>query len=93
MAHGHPERSFGRRIAGIGIAFKVSDGDASIRQADGSFRNRVRPAMALEILEQLGYISQAELEELVEFGPVRPVTNARKTVVGESRPAFTLKRK
>jgi L-asparaginase II len=77
---------------GIGIAIKISDGDSSMRQADGNFRNRVRPAVALEILKQLGYISQAELDGLAEFGPVRPVTNARKTVVGESRPVFTLKR-
>jgi L-asparaginase II len=93
MAIGILSGALGAESPGIGIAFKVSDGDASIRQADGSFRNRVRPAMALEILRQLGYISQAEMDELVEFGPVRPVTNARKTVVGESRPAFTLERK
>ena len=48
--------------------------------------------MALEILKQLGYVSEKELEALAEFGPVRPVTNARKIVVGESHPAFTLKR-
>ena len=92
MALGILGGALGAESPGIGIAFKVSDGDASLRQADGNFRNRVRPAMALEILKQLGYISQAELEELAEFGPVRPVTNARKIVVGESRPAFSLKR-
>ena len=77
---------------GIGIAFKVSDGDISVRDAAGGFHNRVRPAMALEILRQLGFLSEKELEALAEFGPVRPVTNARKIVVGESRPAFTLKK-
>ena len=82
----------GAELPGIGIVFKVSDGDASIRQADGSFRYRVRPAMALEILRQLGYISQAELDGMEEFGPVRPVVNVRKIVVGESHPAFTLQR-
>ncbi len=92
MAMGIPAGALGAESPGIGIAFKVSDGDASIRQSDGSFRNRVRPAMALEILNQMGYVSQAELDQLAEFGPVRPVTNYRKLVVGEARPAFTLSR-
>lgn len=92
MAMGIPAGVLGAESSGVGIAFKVSDGDASIRQSDGSFRYRVRPAMALEILKQMGYISQAELDQLAEFGPVRPVTNYRKLVVGEARPAFTLSR-
>ncbi len=92
MALGILAGALGAESPGIGIAFKVADGDISVRDSDGSFRNRVRPAMALEILKQLGYISEKELEALAEFGPVRPVTNARKIVVGESHPAFTLKR-
>jgi L-asparaginase II len=84
--------ALGAESPGIGIVFKVSDGDLSARDADGFFRNRVRPAMALEILKQLGYISEKELGALAEFGPVKPITNARKIVVGEARPAFTLKR-
>ncbi len=92
MALGIPAGALGAESPGIGIAFKVSDGDASIRQSDGSFRNRVRPAMALEILNQMGYVSQAELDQLAEYGPTRPVTNYRKLVVGEIRPAFTLSR-
>jgi L-asparaginase II len=84
--------ALGAESPGIGIVFKVSDGDLSVRNTDGSFRNRVRPAMALEILKQLGAISEKELEALAEFGPVKPVTNHRKIVVGEARPAFTLKR-
>jgi L-asparaginase II len=77
---------------GIGIAIKISDGDASIRRADGSTYHRVRPAVALEILRQLGAISEKELAALSEFGPVKPLTNWRKLAVGESRPAFTLER-
>jgi L-asparaginase II len=92
MALGILAGALGAESVGIGIAFKVADGDASIRQADGSFRNRVRPAMALEILRQLGYVSQAELDGLAEFGPVKPILNYRKIVVGEARPAFTLQR-
>ena len=92
MAMGIMAGANGVDSPGIGIAFKVSDGDASMRQADGSFANRVRPAMALEILNQMGYISPADLEALADFGPVRPVTNQRKLVVGASRPVFTLGR-
>ena len=91
LAMGIMPGALGAESPGIGIVFKVSDGDLSIRDADGFFRNRVRPAMALEILKQLGYISGKELNALAGFGPVRPVTNARKIVVGESHPAFTLK--
>jgi L-asparaginase II len=92
MALGILAGALGAESPGIGIVFKVADGDLSVRDSDGNFRNRVRPAMALEILKQLGAISEKELEALAEFGPVRPVTNARKIVVGESRPAFLLKR-
>jgi len=84
--------ALGAESPGIGIVFKVSDGDLSVRGADGFFRNRVRPPMALEILKQLEIISEKEMEALAEFGPVTPVTNARKIVVGEARPVFTLNR-
>ena len=77
---------------GVGVAIKIADGDLSIRRADGSTYNRARPAVALEVLRQLHVIKEKELTALVEFGPVKPVTNWRKLVVGESRPAFTLKR-
>jgi L-asparaginase II len=75
----------------VGIAFKISDGDLPIRKANGETYNRVRPAVALEILRQMGWISEKELESLaVEFGPVKPVTNWRKLEVGQARPAFSL---
>jgi L-asparaginase II len=92
MAMGIMAGALGAESPGIGIAFKVSDGDLSVRNPDGSFHNRVRPAVALEILKQLGYVSEKELEALAEFGPVRPITNHRKIVVGESHPAFSLER-
>ena len=92
MAMGIMAGALGAESPGIGIVFKVSDGDLSVRDADGSFHNRVRPAVGLEILKQLGYASEKELEKLAGFGPVKPVTNARKLVVGESRPVFSLKR-
>lgn len=78
---------------GIGIALKISDGDISIRKANGDSYNRARPAVALEILRQMGYINEKELEALgAEFGPVKPVINLRKIVVGEARPVFTMHR-
>jgi L-asparaginase II len=92
MALGIMAGVLGAESPGLGIVFKVSDGDLSVRDATGNFRNRVRPAMALEILKQLGILSEKELEALSEFGPVRPVTNVRKLVVGEARPVFTLER-
>lgn len=66
---------------GYGIAIKISDGDA---------RSRVRPAVTLEILRQLGAITNLELKELSEFGPRFPVENWRKIHVGDAYPVFTL---
>jgi L-asparaginase II len=85
--------ALGAESPGVGIAFKISDGDLAIRKANGETYNRVRPAVALEILRQMGYIGEKELETLeADFGPVKPVVNWRKLVVGETRPAFTLQR-
>jgi L-asparaginase II len=68
---------------GYGIAIKVSDGDQ---------KNRVRPAIALEILNQINLLSEKELESLAEFGPVLQLKNWRKLVVGESRPVCVMKK-
>ena len=76
---------------GVGIAFKVSDGDLGQRRPDLSAYTRVRPAVALEILKQLDALDDAQLEALSDFGPTKPVTNHRGIVVGEARPVFTLK--
>jgi L-asparaginase II len=93
MILGVPSGVLGADSPGIGIALKVSDGDLPIRKANGDSYNRVRPAVALEILKQLGYISEKELDALsADFGPILPVTNWRKLIVGHSRPAFTLQR-
>ena len=91
MAIGLTAGALGGDSPGIGIALKVSDGDAENRtRPDPS--SRVRPAVALEILRQMGYLTDKELEALAEFGPVKPVTNWRKLLVGEGRPAFALKK-
>ena len=68
---------------GIGIAIKVSDGDKA---------NRVRPAVALEILKQTNILSEKELDALADFGPLLEIRNWRKIVVGESRPAIALQK-
>ena len=92
LAMGIMAGALGADSSGIGIVLKIADGDLSIRKPNSELYNRVRPAVALELLRQLGAISEKELEALAEYGPVRPVTNWRKLVVGESRPVFTLQR-
>lgn len=64
---------------GIGIAIKIEDG----------FGRATEPA-AVEVLKQLGLLTDNELEKLQQHHhPV--VTNARKEKVGELVPTFTLK--
>lgn len=75
---------------GVGIAFKVSDGDPSRMALDLSHSTRVRPAVALEILSQLGALSSEGEQALAAFGPVKPVKNHRGVVTGQSRPVFKL---
>lgn len=68
---------------GIGIAIKISDGDST---------DRAREGVALEILKSLGALMEAQLEQLADYGPSKQLYNYRKLNVGESRPAFTLKK-
>ncbi len=83
----------GAESPGIGIAIKIADGDLSIRRGNGETYNRARPAVALEVLRQMGYISDKELEALrADFAPTKEITNWRKLVVGEVRPVFTMQR-
>ena len=65
---------------GIGIALKIADGDLT---------DRSRGLVGLEILRQLGYVSQEELKKMADFY-CKDVTNWRKINVGEIRPCFTL---
>ena len=82
--------ALGAGSRGMGVAFKVSDGDAGRMGEDLQTRNRVRPAVTLEILRQLGALNDLQMKQLAEFGPTLPITNHREIVVGESRPAFKL---
>jgi L-asparaginase II len=75
---------------GIGIALKVSDGDAARMSLDLVHSARVRPAVTLEILLQLGVLSSEQLQALAVFGPLKPVKNHRGIVTGQSRPVFEL---
>ena len=84
MAIGVVAGALGAESPGIGIAIKISDGDAN---------SRVRPAVSLEVLRQMGFIGEKELESLAaDFGPVKPLYNWRKLLVGESRSNFILQR-
>jgi L-asparaginase II len=77
----------------LGVTIKISDGDlGSHWHTKASYLGRTRPAVALEVLRQLGAISTAELEDLADFGPNFPIQNWRKIVVGEGRPCFTLEK-
>ena len=83
--------ALGAGSQGLGIAFKISDGDLKGHNRPlGDPRGRVRPPVTLEILHQLGAISEAELRRLADFGPAFPVDNWRKVIVGWGSPCFTL---
>jgi L-asparaginase II len=75
---------------GVGIALKVSDGDPSRTALDLTHSTRVRPAVALEILRQLGALSSQQAQALAAFGPLKPIKNHREIITGESRPVFKL---
>jgi L-asparaginase II len=75
---------------GIGIALKVSDGDASRASLDQGPVARVRPAVTLEILRQLGALSSEQRQALADFGPEKSIRNHRGLVTGRSRPVFEL---
>lgn len=77
---------------GIGIAFKVSDGDAARMSDTLELRTRVRPAVTVEILHQLGALSSEQEQALASFGPVTSIRNHRGIVTGQARPAFELDR-
>lgn len=75
---------------GIGIALKVTDGDAARTSMDLVHRNRVRPAVTLEVLRQLGALSTAQAQALASFGPVNTIRNHRGLITGQTRPVFEL---
>lgn len=74
--------TLGPNSPALGIAFKISDGD---------LKKRARPAVALEILRQLGVLTDNEIGTLAEFGPSFPIYNWRKLVIGQAYPSLELK--
>lgn len=66
---------------GIGIALKIGDGD---------IRGKIRAAVAVEVLKQIGVLREEDLISLQEFGPSFDVENWRKIKVGEGKPLFKL---
>ena len=65
----------------LGITYKVADGDVN---------GRSRPVIGVEILRQLGLVTQADIAGPLAHLAARPVTNWREIKVGEMRPAFHL---
>jgi L-asparaginase II len=78
----------GENSPGVGVAFKVSDGDASHRDMNLESSSRVRPSVGLEILRQLGALSSKQEQALDPFGPVKSIKNHRGMVTGRSYPVF-----
>jgi L-asparaginase II len=76
----------------LGIVVKISDGDLGGRSR---FPNdtgaHARPAVVLEILRQLGAISNAELTNLTDYSTTFQLQNWRGLIVGDGKPCFELK--
>jgi len=82
--------TLGKDSSGVGIAFKVADGDASHRDIDLEPSSRVRPALTVEILRQLGALSSEQELALGRFGPVTSIQNHRGIVTGKAYPLFEM---
>lgn len=76
---------------GVGIAFKVTDGDAGRMNDALQWSPRVRPAVTLEILKQLNALNEAQWNALAKFGPEKELKNYAGIVTGKSKPVFELK--
>jgi L-asparaginase II len=75
---------------GVGIAFKVVDGDKSGITDELTSISRVRPAVTLEILRQLNVLNEKQLKSLENFGPEKVLKNYAGLVTGKSTPVFEL---
>lgn len=83
QAFGLPEGRLGKHLPAMGIAIKISDGDA---------RGKAVSAAGIELLRQLGALDQKELRELKAFGPYHEVQNQAGIVVGEGQAEFSLEK-
>lgn len=66
----------------MGIAVKVADGDR---------RGIVKSAITIEVLRQLGALSDDDLIKLSNFGPSNSIRNWKNIEVGISRPTIHIK--
>jgi L-asparaginase II len=83
----------GSGFPGLGVIIKISDGDLSPHSRPaGESHGHARPAVALEVLRQLGALTADETQSLVDYGPVFPIHNWRHIEVGRGSPLFTLSR-
>ena len=73
---------------GVGIAFKVTDGDKSSMNDSLESTARVRPSVTLEILRQLKVLNESELRSLSKFGPEKILKNYAGLITGKSKPVF-----
>jgi L-asparaginase II len=77
----------------LGITIKISDGDLDGHNRPvGDPKGMVRPAVALEVLRQLGAITPSQLESVAGYGPIFQLKNWRQLTVGEGQPCFELER-
>lgn len=67
---------------GIGIAFKIADGDSG---------GRARPVVAIEVLRQLGVLNDDQIRSRLADLAARSLKNWRGLDVGEIRPVFRVK--
>lgn len=65
---------------GLGIVFKIADGDGT---------GRARPLVGIEILRQLGALDEEQIQALSAFD-ARPIQNWRKLNIGQLEPVFQL---
>lgn len=75
---------------GVGIAFKVTDGDKSSMGNSLVTSTRVRPPTALEILRQVGALTEVQIQALAKFGPEKIIRNYAGLVTGKMYPVFKL---
>ena len=75
---------------GVGIAFKVTDGDPAHLDGNLHWSTRVRPAVSLEILKQLKALNEAQVQLLAKFGPAKTLKNYAGITTGKSQPVFKL---
>jgi len=65
---------------GVGITFKITDGDAA---------GRARGVVSVEVLKMLGIFDEAAIEQVADYG-ARSIYNVRNFEVGQIKPCFTL---